>query len=278
MRPSAASAASRSPSVPAPANSASTFRSFSRSRASPAIAAPMCGGRSDHRRGHGSNDCVDGVVRIANEPDCNRDRDEERIRCSCRGFTSPRRGALEARSASGQGVRVARFATPSPNGEREQDPESAAPLFLPIHFRSALGVADEGADDALLAAVLVALLECGVLCRAEACGGGKAVGTAEIAAADREGGATTPHRGHHLAVVADALLQRGAARLLLAREVVGKAVGTAVANRERAGSLRRGRRKCNQARREHGGPSQTSHWKPLPRGTPKTYPATVSTW
>ena len=53
---------------------------------------------------------------------------------------------------------------------------------------SALGVADEGADDALLAAVAVALLQRGVLRLAEPRRGGEAVGAAEVAAVDGEGG------------------------------------------------------------------------------------------
>src|SRR5262249_45117159 len=118
--------------------------------------------------------------------------------------------------------------------------------------RSALGVADEGADDALLAAVAVALLQRGVLRLAEPRGGGEAVGAAEVAAVDREGGAIALHRRDHLAVRAGAFLERSLARPLLAREVIGKAVGAAVADRQCAGGLRCGRRK-RKARHEQRG-------------------------
>src|SRR5262249_45201981 len=52
-------------------------------------------------------------------------RMSESRRCSCRSFTSPRRGEVGARSAPGEGVRVYREAVtphliPPPGGEREQ--------------------------------------------------------------------------------------------------------------------------------------------------------------
>src|SRR5262245_14645673 len=176
MRASAASAASRSPSVPAPANSASTFRSFSRSRASPAIAAhsPIEAARSEHHR-----------------------------------------------------------ARPSIGG-------------------SALAVADEGADDAILAAVLIALAERRVLRRREPRRGRKSKGATGVTRIDRERRAIAPHRRDHLAV-ALALAQRRGPRRLLFAEVVGKAISAAGADRERAGGLRRRERRKRDARRhQHG--------------------------
>src|SRR5262249_53064497 len=131
---------------------------------------------------------------------------------------------------------------------------------------SALGVADEGADDAFLAAVAIALLQGAVLRRREAGSSGKAIGAAGIASVDREGRAIALHRGDHLAVGAGTLLERGGARRLFALEVVGKAVGTAAADRERAGGLggRNRRKRDGGGERARRNPSEADHEGPSP--------------
>src|SRR5262249_34546657 len=81
------------------------------------------------------------------------------------------------------------------------------------HRVSALGVAHPGADDAVLAAVLVARLERRILRRAEPRRRRVAERAADIAAVDRKRRAITLHRGHDLAG-ARAFLECGRARLV----------------------------------------------------------------
>src|SRR5262245_21301964 len=102
---------------------------------------------------------------------------------------------------------------------------------------SAFGVAGPGADHAVLAAVLVALAQRSVLCCAKPTGDRIAVRPARVLAVDGDRPAGAPDR-HDLAA-AGAFAKRGAARIGLLGVVVGKAVGAARADCERARRLRR---------------------------------------
>src|SRR5450759_4522570 len=101
--------------------------------------------------------------------------------------------------------------------------------------RSALGVAEEGADHAFLAAVLVAGAQGLVLAHAQPWPLAPAMGAAGIGKIDREGGTAAFGDGYHPAGVALALRQRAFARFVDGAEIVSLAERPAGADRERAG-------------------------------------------
>src|SRR3981081_1486001 len=100
---------------------------------------------------------------------------------------------------------------------------------------SALGVAGPGADDAILAAEVVALLQRGILRLAQPVLDGIAMWTANILAVDGDCPAGTQDRDDLAAAYAFA--ERCPARGRLFRIIVGKAVGAARPDGERAGRL-----------------------------------------
>ena len=139
---------------------------------------------------------------------------------------------------------------------------------------SAFAVAGPGADHAILAAVLVAVLQSDILRLAQSC-------CDRIADARRRrcgrrwrwrrrrgAPATTLQPPEHLASAA-----RACGRFL--SEVVGKAIGAAGPDGERAGRLGRVDRKNEQARRGNyaaSSPSKRRHENPSPRRNPKMLP------
>src|SRR5665647_292925 len=92
---------------------------------------------------------------------------------------------------------------------------------------SALGVAEEGADHAFLAAVAVAGAQRLVLGHAQPRALAPAMRAASIGEIDREGGAAALDGGHHPASVGLALGQRTFARIVDAAEIIGLAEGPA---------------------------------------------------
>src|SRR5665811_2573554 len=104
--------------------------------------------------------------------------------------------------------------------------------------RSSLGVAEEGADHAFLAAVLVAGAQGLVLAAPELGRFAPTMGAASVGEIDREGGAAALGDGHHPAGVALAFRQRAFARFVDGAEIVSLAERPAGADRERAGRAR----------------------------------------
>src|SRR5206468_11189791 len=145
---------------------------------------------------------------------------------------------------------------------------------------SALGVAHEGADHAILAAFEMALPQCIVLRQAKTGRSGDAMGAAGIPAIEGECRTVAAHCGDDLAV-ALAIAQCGAARRLLRREIVRKAIGAACADCERTRGLHRRWRHEHKARRDQRAqqrPTERNHRKaPPPRNVP-CYPTSVATW
>src|SRR5262245_2763174 len=132
---------------------------------------------------------------------------------------------------------------------------------------SALGVAGPGADDAILAAVLVAVAQRGVLGLAQPGGDRVTVGAAGIAGVDGDRAAGAPHRNDLAA--ARAFAERGLRGGVVLGVVVAEAVGAAGADGERAGRLAPGGRADQQAcRGDHArhSPAKAGHEKaPPPR-------------
>src|ERR1039458_5823303 len=102
----------------------------------------------------------------------------------------------------------------------------AAPLKNTVLIggrRSCLGVAEEGADHAFLAAVLVAGAQGLVLAHAQPRPLAPAMDAAGIGKIDREGGAAALGDGHRPAGVALAFCQRAFARFVDGAEIVSLA-------------------------------------------------------
>src|SRR5450631_2673860 len=89
--------------------------------------------------------------------------------------------------------------------------------------RSALGVAEEGADHTFLAAVLVAGAQGLVLAHAQPRPFAPAMGAAGIGEIDREGGAAAFGDGHHPAGIVLAFRQRAFARVVNRAKIVSLA-------------------------------------------------------
>src|SRR5262249_37478404 len=120
-------------------------------------------------------------------------------------------------------------------GDKRTRPASAISSAPPC---SALGVAGPGADDAILAAVAVALAQGTVLRLAEPAGDRVAVRPAGIAHVDGNRPAGPLHR-HKLAAAAATFAERGPARGRVLGEIVGQAISAALPDRERASGLQR---------------------------------------
>src|SRR4030095_5063640 len=139
---------------------------------------------------------------------------------------------------------------------------------------SSPGVAGPGADDAFLAAEFVALLGGGIE------RGGNfwlhriAVRATRVLQVNRQRRAGALHGDGR--ALAFALLQRGDARRVLARIIIGLAIGAALADRERAGSpgLRdeaRGSQQQGERQNEQRTPLRLRYrndQNPLPQGKP----------
>src|SRR3954469_19022513 len=119
-----------------------------------------------------------------------------------------------------------------PNGR------SIPPETVECFGSSALGVADKGADDALLAAMTVALSQRRILRLPKPGFGCVPEWTACIAGVDRQRRAIALHRRNHRTAFAGALAESRRLRLIRANKINSKPVSPADADGERAGRLR----------------------------------------
>src|SRR4051812_689681 len=133
---------------------------------------------------------------------------------------------------------------------------------------SAFSVAHESADDAILAAEAVALLERRVLRQPELGSSGVTERAAGILTIDRQCRAVALHGGNDGAAFARTLIQSGCACRVVARVIDGKTVGAAGTDRKRTSRWRGRRGDKQKGPREHKprkGPIQFQHPSPPPR-------------